>query len=88
MGSDLDFNVLFECTPTMRAMTFFQHLQRFLVMEEESLARFTGNFTEVIFAKTVQILRKRGLVERHAFSEEYLSFLHDIIYQSRRVEDA
>lgn len=57
-------------------------LSRFLTAPPENLAQWQGNFTEVITAKAVDILRRRGVVEEHEASQKYFGSLLNAAYRA------
>lgn len=57
-------------------------LGRFLTAPQENLAQWQGKFTEVITAKAVEILRKRGIVEEHEASQQYFGSLLNAAYRA------
>lgn len=58
-----------------------QWLQRFLVADPKQLDSWRGTFTEVITAKVVAILRKRGSIEELEEQKNSFSRLMNCAYQ-------
>lgn len=56
-------------------------LQRFLAADPDQLARWSGQFTEVTAAKTVEIYRRRGVIEEHEAQQARFGLLVNAVYR-------
>jgi len=63
-------------------------LVRFLTASPDQLDQWSGRFTEVITAKAVAILRKRGVIEEHELCDARFLQLVNAAYRAPAIKSA
>ena len=61
-------------------------LNRFLIASPDQLSQWSGHFTEVTTAKTVEILRRRGVIEEHEANKARFGLLLNACYRAKKIE--
>lgn len=62
-----------------------EYLQRFLLATPDALAQWQGKFTEVVTAKAVDILRRRGVMEELEVRQDNFGVLVNAVYRAPAV---
>lgn len=72
--------------PPVKGRRLTDYLNRFLLATPDALSQWQGKFTEVITAKAVDILRRRGIVEELEVKQDNFGVLLNAVYRAPAIK--
>jgi len=78
----MDLHAMAKKLKPVKGQRLAAWLDRFLQSDPAQLAQWQGKFTEVITAKAVDVLRRRGVIEEHEVKQESFACLVQATYRA------